>query len=175
MILERVPGKNLQEKRFQTSLKSHSLPGRRTWNVVDGGKTEKKKQRNYPRGQTRIGVVQKRGEPTRGEKSTSFFPPSFFITSRRRRHCVTVSYGRSGFTTFPRCRIDTLEPTNRLVATTRQHSSFPKTTTTTDSTERDGGRDSGFDRVQKKSDDWFQPRTLTTTTERTRELTERKR
>lgn len=57
MILERVPGKNLQEKRFQTSLKSHSLPGRRTWNVVDGGKTEKKKQRNYPRGQTRIGVV----------------------------------------------------------------------------------------------------------------------
>lgn len=43
MILERVPGKNLQEKRFQTSLKSHSLPGRRTWNVVDGGKTEKKR------------------------------------------------------------------------------------------------------------------------------------
>lgn len=78
MILERVPGKNLQEKRFQTSLKSHSLPGRRTWNVVDGGKTEKKKQRNYPRGQTRIGVVQKRGEPTRGEKSTSFFS-SFFL------------------------------------------------------------------------------------------------
>lgn len=73
MILERVPGKNLQEKRFQKLTQVSLTPGEEDVERRRRRKNGKKKQRNYPRGQTRIGVVQKRGNRPGGKNRRVFF------------------------------------------------------------------------------------------------------